>query len=204
MSLDGAISRLDRLLVLLTAALIAAAAVIAAVSPAATTATPPAATGTSTQGTSSGAPSPGLRPLQLQIPSIDVDADIVLIDVNDEGVLNPPDDLSIVGWWRKSARAGATEGQTVITGHSAAQVEGVLDNLPEAQNGARVIIKTAKRGTVEYVVTGQVELNHKQLADQAVELFGQDRDVNRLVLVTCSDYRNGVWNKNTIVFAQPI
>ena len=60
------------------------------------------------------------------------------------------------------------------------------------------------RTRVEYRVTGKIVLNAEQVARRAVKLFGQDRPSNRLVLVTCADYRNGVWNKNTIVFAKPV
>lgn len=146
---------------------------------------------------------PGARPTRLLIPSIDLSADVINISVTPDGVLNPPDDLTLVGWWNESARAGASRGQTVLTGHSASNVDGVMDDLPKVQPGARVEVRTP-RGKATYEVVGQVELNPRQLANQAVDLFGQDRLENRLVLVTCSDYRNGVWNKNTIVFAQPV
>lgn len=211
MALDGVIKRLDRLLILLTGFLIGAATVGVAVLPG-DTATPLTVPrlGPATAPTSSGVvdtepvrKGPGQRPVRLQIPSIDMSAEVVRIEVTPDGVLNPPDDLALVGWWRQSARAGAAQGQTVLTGHSASSVAGVMDDLPDVVEGAKVSIRTPK-GRINYEVTGSVELNHRQLADQAQDLFGQDRPDNRLVMVTCSDYRNGVWNKNTIVFAEPV
>lgn len=198
--------QLDRLLILLTGFLIGAASIGVVVLPGDTTTPSVVPRLGAAQAPTSAQPLPNLpgrKPVRLVIPSIDLDAQVVRIQLSPDGVLNPPDDLTLVGWWDGSARAGATRGQTVLTGHSASRVKGVMDDLPKVLPGARVVVRTPK-SRERYEVTGLEELNHRQLARRAVELFGQDRDDNRLVLVTCSDYRNGVWNKNTIVYAEPV
>lgn len=189
--------RLDRLVVLLTLLLLAAAGTALRVLP-----PEPAGISASPQPVAL-AGGRGAAPKMLVIPSIGVDADIVRIAVTPSGVLDPPADTRLAGWWNRSARAGASTGQTVITGHNVSHGTGVLDNLPKIAKNARVLIRTPD-AQVGYQVTGKIELNAAQVARRAVKLFGQDRTRNRLVLVTCSDYRDGEWHKNTIVFARPV
>lgn len=203
--LDNLLRHVDRLLIVLTGLLLTVGAIAAAVVPGEISPQLPQLTGL---------PSPtplaaareyhGIRPTSMEIPSIGLNAPLVPIEVDANGVLNPPESLSEVGWWKLSARAGADRGQTVVTGHSASRAEGVMDDLPKVVDGAKVIVHTRDGGRVLYRVTGQVELNHVQLANRAQRLFGQQRPTNRLVMVTCSDYQNGVWRKNTIVFADPV
>ena len=187
--------RLDHLVIVLTFALLLAAGaalVILPAEPAPHTSSP-----------ASLVDSVGARPKMLLIPSIGVNADIVRIEVTPDGVLDPPSDTQLVGWWQRSARAGASRGQTVMTGHNVSHGDGVMDDLHKLSEDDRVLVRTP-RTRVEYRVTGKIVLNAQQVARRAVKLFGQDRAHNRLVLVTCADYRNGVWNKNTIVFARTV
>lgn len=187
--------RLDHLVILLTFALLAAAGAALVILPA-----EPAP---NTSGQVSRVDRSGARPKMLVIPSIGVNADIVRIEVTPDGVLDPPSDTQLVGWWQRSAKAGASRGQTVMTGHNVSHGTGVMDDLHKLAKDDSVLVRTS-RTRVEYRVTGKSVLNAQQVARRAVKLFGQDRPRNRLVLVTCADYRNGVWNKNTIVFAQPV
>lgn len=208
MMLDRIIRQFDTLLISVTGLLLAVAAVGAVFLPTETptgrSATPAWANPSPiAQKQASPKNSPGRWPRELRVPSIGITAPIRDIEVTPQGVLDPPRDLSLVGWWKRSAKAGATRGQTVVTGHSASSAKGVMDDLPKVQNGAKVLVETP-RSTVEYIVTHQVELNQEELAAAAEDLFGQDRRDNRLVMVTCSDYRNGVWNQNVIVFANPV
>ena len=193
MAFDRMLSRLEGLLDLLVVTLISLAAAAMIVLPSGEAAAGPAL-----------APigGAGSKITGLDIPSLKVAAPVVPIEVTPAGVLDPPKDIEEVGWWKRSARAGAGQGQMVVTGHNASRDDGVFDNLHKARKGALVVAHTP-RGDVRYRVTSKVELTHKQLADRAVKLFGQDRKQHRLVMITCSDYRNGVWNKNFIVFASP-
>ncbi len=197
MNAGRVLRRLDRLVIFLTFALLAAAGAALTILPA-----EPAPNTAQPQSTTLGNRQ-GAKPKMLVIPSIGVNADIVRIEVTPDGVLDPPSDTQLVGWWQRSARAGASRGQTVMTGHNVSHGEGVMDDLHKLTDGNSVLVRTP-RTRVEYRVTGKIVLNAEQVARRAVKLFGQDRPSNRLVLVTCADYRNGVWNKNTIVFAKPV
>ena len=68
-------------------------------------------------------------PVRLKVPKLKVEAPILPIEVTPEGVLDPPSNPRDVGWWKRSARPGAYDGQTVITGHTVHTGGGVMDHL---------------------------------------------------------------------------
>lgn len=143
------------------------------------------------------------RPDLLIIDSIAVRAPVIPINLDPYGNLVPPGDVSEVGWWRQSAKPGSASGQTLITGHTVHTGGGVLDRLGEVRPGDIVKIRT-HRGTVWYRATDVLVYSKARLARNAVELFGQDRSPNRLVLVTCSQWDGSAYLSNTVVFADPL
>jgi len=143
-----------------------------------------------------------LAPVRLVIPSLHVDAPIVPIAVKNS-TLTPPSNFKDVGWWDGSAKVGAATGQTVITGHTVHTGGGQMDNLGSIQNGAIVKVIT-KQGTVWYRETQVLVYSKKQVADNAEELFNQDRPHNRLVLITCTGWTGDGYTSNIIVFAEPL
>lgn len=142
-------------------------------------------------------------PTRLRVPSLDVDARLVPIVVDEDRVLAPPEDPAVVGWWEASARPGERKGQTVLTGHTLHAGDGALDRLPRLRRGAHVDLVTGK-GTMRYRVTGVEVLDIATVAERAQELFGQDRQRGRLVLVSCTDWNGSSYDSNVIAFARPL
>ena len=66
------------------------------------------------------------KPLRLIAPEIGLRAPILPIEIAPDGVLSPPSDVHDVGWWQRSAKPGATTGQTLITGHTVHTGGGVI------------------------------------------------------------------------------
>jgi len=143
------------------------------------------------------------NPDLLIVPSIKINAPIVPIDVDPDGVLSPPSDYTKVGYWRGSAKPGATRGQTVVTGHTVHTGGGVMDRLGDLRPGGLVQIKT-KNGTVDYATTKVFVYTRAQLAAHKEELFNQDREDYRLVLITCIDWNGREYESNVIVFADEL
>lgn len=143
------------------------------------------------------------NPQTLVIPTIKVNAPIVPIDIDLDGVLSPPSDFHQVGWWRGSAKPGAKTGQTLITGHTVHTGGGAMDRLGDLRPGGLIQIKT-KRGTVDYAATKVFVYSRAEVAAHKEELFGQDRSKYRLVLVTCIDWNGHDYESNVIVFADEL
>jgi LPXTG-site transpeptidase (sortase) family protein len=145
----------------------------------------------------------GKPPERLVVESIDLDAPLLPIEVDPEGVLTPPSDVTQVGWWQRSAHPGAPQGQTIVTGHAVNRGDGVMDDLGKVRKGDVVQVYDDEE-VYDYSVTKVHTLTREEVAEQAESLFMQDRGDGRLVLITCEDWVNGVYTSNTIVFAEPL
>jgi LPXTG-site transpeptidase (sortase) family protein len=142
-------------------------------------------------------------PDEVLVPSLKIEAALVPIELASDGVLTPPADTDIIGWWDGSAEPGSDEGQTVVTGHTVSTGGGVLNDLPKIDVGA--VVQVRDEGEVhDYRATGVFKLTKEQVAEAADNLFGQDGGTGRLVLVTCTDYKDGDYESNVIVWAEPI
>jgi LPXTG-site transpeptidase (sortase) family protein len=143
------------------------------------------------------------KPVRLVVPALKIRAPIQPIEVNDQQALDPPRNPRDVGWWQRSARPGAMKGQTVLTGHTVHTGGGVMDHLGRLRAGQLVKVVTRK-GTMVYRTTRVVTWTKAELAKRAVDLFGQDRKDERLVLITCTGWTGSHYTSNVIVFADPL
>ncbi len=142
------------------------------------------------------------KPVRLVVPALRIRAPIEPIEVRD-GVLDPPHNPSDVGWWRRSARAGAEQGQTVLTGHTVHTGGGVMDDLGKLHRGQLVKVVTRK-GPMVYRTTRVVTWTKDELAQRSSGLFAQDHGGGRLVLITCSQWTGSYYKSNVVAFAEPL
>lgn len=139
-------------------------------------------------------------PVHLRIPRLDVTTDVVAVDAVG-GVLVPPADPALVGWWTDGARPGSPDGAVVLTGHTVHSGGGVFDDLAVLDR-RDVVEVTTTRGTLTYVVTEVRDLSRAELASVAGDLFGSSGHA-RVVLVTCTDWDDGQYLGNTVVVGRP-
>lgn len=142
-------------------------------------------------------------PVRLVIPAIRLRARVLPIEVGADRVLDPPSNYREVGWWNRSARPGATHGQTVLTGHTVHTGGGVMNHLGRLHKGQLVKVITRK-GTMVYRTSKVVTWSKPELARRAVELFSQKRKDERLVLITCTGWTGHDYTSNVVVFADPL
>jgi LPXTG-site transpeptidase (sortase) family protein len=138
-------------------------------------------------------------PVRLVVPQLDVNAPVVPIPVND-GILLPPSNPQMLGWWDQGAMPGALRGGALITGHTVHTGGGAFDNLDTLHQGDRVQVRTTK-GVIRYVVTGVTIYDKGRLARDAQRVFSQTGP-GRLVLITCEDWNGSGYDSNAIVFAE--
>lgn len=145
----------------------------------------------------------GRPPNRLVVPSLGLRAPLAPIEVTPAGVLTPPDDGDVVGWWQRSAHPGARQGQTVVTGHTFRSGPAAMNELGTVDEGS--VVRVHDDGVVvQYRVTEVVKYSVDEVAEKAYDLFAQDRGEGRLVMVTCTDYVDGDYRSNVIVFADPV
>ena len=139
-------------------------------------------------------------PIQLQIPSINVDAVIENVGVNANGVMAVPSNNLNVGWFGPGTHPGET-GSAVIAGHldSPNGLAAVFSHLDKLKPGDKIYVKNAT-GTL---LTFTVRASSTYDPGFAEEVFSRN-DGRYLNLITC----DGVWdaaqksyNKRLVVFA---
>ena len=139
-------------------------------------------------------------PLRLQIPAIGVDAPVEPI-LAPGGVLTPPADPQVLGWWAGGARPGEHRGSTLVTGHTVHTGGGALDELEELDAGDTIRVLSPRQRT-SYAVAEVAILSKGELKEKAELLFSQAVP-GRLVVVTCEDWNGEEYLSNVVVTATP-
>lgn len=126
-----------------------------------------------------------------------VDAEVIPIALVG-GLLVPPSDPQVLGWWGRMA--GSPHGVTLIVGHSVHTGGGALNDLDAVPAGA-----VADLSGVKYRVVSNETMSKADLAARATDLFNQSGPP-RLVVVTCEDYdpATGEWVSNAVLTAVPM
>lgn len=171
---------------------------------------PAAAAPSSLAGPAAAGPAPShpaapFTPTRLRVPRLGVDAPVVPVSVQPDGLLAVPGDVDTIGWWSAGAAAAAPSGTVVLVGHvdSARQGPGAFFGLRTLQPGDRVILSGADDRTAAYTVAARRQ--YPKSALPSGEVFGQ-HTTPRLVLVTCGgrfNHETRHYSDNTVVYAMP-
>jgi predicted outer membrane protein len=145
-------------------------------------------------------------PLMIALPSIEVTALVAPVGVS-QGNLQVPDDPAQVGWWVRSAQAGARTGSVIIDGHVDTEHRGLgalyRMGIGDLRVGDRIVVTTMFGRQVSYRIYGQ-DL-YPKAAGLPTEVLAQSLEP-RLVLITCGgpfDVNNRNYEDNVVVYARP-
>lgn len=150
-------------------------------------------------------PVPVAVPQGLSLPGTTIEAPVVEVGVDGDGLVDVPSDGAVVGWYRWSAAPGSP-GTTVLVGHvdTASDGAGALYDLAATRAGQRVLLTLGDGSTAEYEVVSLQSLPKADLA--AAQVFRRDGD-HALVLVTCGgafDRTTRTYAENVVVTAVPV
>jgi hypothetical protein len=168
------------------------------------TMTPPTASPAATPATTTPTmPWAAAAPSGLEVAGLGVQAPVVPVLTGPGGVLHPPDDPAVLGWWLPSALPGAADGRTVIVGHvdSVRDGLGALGRLTEVTAGDRITVLTESGGRIDYRVVALQYLDKQRPLPE--DLFAPGGPPE-LVLITCGgpfDARTGSYRENVVVTA---
>jgi LPXTG-site transpeptidase (sortase) family protein len=145
----------------------------------------------------------GAYTYRVRIPRIGVDAPVVAIQANENRVLDPPRDPSVVGWWSDGAAPGETRGSAVMVGHTVRnQGGGVFDDMGDLSRGDAIEVDESD-STLSYRVKSINVLSKEEVARDAEEIFAQS-GAARLVIITCDDWDGSAWRSNIVTVATPV
>jgi Sortase domain len=145
-------------------------------------------------------------PVRLVVPGAGVDAPVDPVGVTGDGLLQLPDDVHRVGWYRFGPAPGEPDGTAVLAGHVDAwdQGLGALGRLRGVDPGQVVEVADSAGGVTRWQVVTR-RLVGKQDVPLA-QLFARTGPP-RLVLLTCGgpfDERLRSYRDNLVVVAEPV
>ena len=146
-------------------------------------------------------------PLTIALPSIEVTALVAPVTVS-QGNLQVPDDPAQVGWWIRSAPAGANTGSVIIDGHVDTELGGLgalyRMGIGDLRIGDRIVVTTMFGRQVSYRIYAQAL--YPKAGGLPADVLAQSHKP-RLVLITCGgrfDVNGRNYADNVVVYARPI
>ena len=151
------------------------------------------------------APTALAPPTRLAAPAVGIDAPVVPVGVEPDGLMEVPTDVDEVGWYRHGPGPADDRGSVVLAGHvdSSSQGRGSFFALQDLAPGDEVAVTDADGATTTWVVTGRSTID-KEVVPLG-DLFRRDGPA-RLVLVTCGgdfDADRRSYRSNVVVIAEP-
>lgn len=137
-------------------------------------------------------------PLQITIPSIDVQAEIQPVGLTANGEMDAPSNFVDVAWYKDGTVPGM-KGSAVIAGHLSGKKvpEAVFFDLKKLVLGDEILVTDESGATWTFKVTA---VKSYQYSDPADEVFLGDNTVARLNLITCA----GSWLSGISLFEERI
>jgi hypothetical protein len=151
----------------------------------------------------SGEPS---APVRVRAGSIEINAPVVPVGVDDRGEMAVPEDVGTIGWYRFGPGPGGAEGSSLLSGHVDDRVQGrgAFYSLRELGEGDVLEVDLADGTTLRYVARTVEQIGKDQLpVDRLFDRSGPPR----LTLVTCGgafDRATRGYRDNVVVTAEPL
>ena len=145
-------------------------------------------------------------PVRLRIPSLGIHGDVRPVGMSDATTMQVPEDISVVGWFDRSALPIAEAGNTVLVGHRDGETDpnGVFRRLGDIGQGDAITVRDHSGRRIDYEVTHVDVLHDEVFARVAPDIF-RTSGPHRLVLVTCGgtyDKDKGGYQANVVVMAK--
>ncbi|MGM0619118.1 MAG: class F sortase [Actinomycetota bacterium] len=152
------------------------------------------------------APEPVAAPTKISLPSIDADAPIVDVGLEDDGGMEIPDDVSTAGWYELGVAPGEASGTAVISGHvdSESQGRGAFWDLRRMEVDDIVTVDHADGTASQWRVVARTSYPKDELP--IADIFTRFGDP-RLVLITCDgafDRDARSYSDNVVVYTVPV
>ncbi|EPE63448.1 sortase family protein [Exiguobacterium sp. S17] len=141
-----------------------------------------------------------VTPVQIQIPSINVDTAIEQVGVLDNGQMGVPVDENQVGWFEPGVKPGS-KGNAVVAGHVDSKTgPAVFYELDQLKTGDDVTIIDETGNTLRFRVTKTESYDTKNAPID--EIFGATSNRN-LNLITCSGtFGDGGYDQRFVVYTE--
>lgn len=144
----------------------------------------------------------GITPVKVDIPSIDVEANIEQVGILENGQMGVPQEINNVGWFEPGVNPG-NRGSAVLAGHVDSKTgPAIFFNLRDLKQGDEIFVTDEKGATLTFVVKKQE--SYPRESAPIDEIF-QTSEGQNLNLITCSGTFNrskGTHEERLVVFAE--
>ncbi|MFK3960439.1 class F sortase [Guptibacillus hwajinpoensis] len=124
----------------------------------------------------------GMEPVQVEIPAIDVKADIENVGVLENGQMGVPEDINKVGWFEPGFKPG-TKGNAVLAGHVDSKTgPAIFFYLEKLSKGDEIILTDKEGEKMTFIVTRKERYPYN---DSPIEKIFGPTDSRTLNLITC-------------------
>lgn len=149
-------------------------------------------------------PQPKISPLSLDIPALEINANIVSVGITENQNMDVPSDTSTVGWYVYGSRPGE-EGSVILTAHydTPTGKPALFYNLQDLKTGDQIKILDSNQVIHAYQVQ---EVNSYPLDTPPLDLIYNQTGENKLILITCDGIfnpRTQLYSKRLVVTAKP-
>ena len=139
------------------------------------------------------APAPVKAPVRIELPTLGVAAPVIPMGVDGQGVMEVPENVGDVGWYRYGPAPGSSTGSAVLSGHvdDYRQGVGVFGRIGDLNPGDLVKVTDDGGVTRKFTVVAREEWPKSEVPlDRLFDRGGEPR----LVLITCG----GSFNDSTL------
>lgn len=144
----------------------------------------------------------GVTPVEIRIPTLDVEAEIEDVGILENGQMGVPEDVDGVGWFEPGTNPGAV-GNSVMAGHVDSRVgPAIFFDLENLVPGDEVIIVSDTGEELTFMVKDKESYDRKEAPIQ--EIFGETNS-RSLNLITCSGLFNreaGTHDERLVVYTE--
>ena len=132
-----------------------------------------------------------LLPYTLEVPKLEIKADVEFVGLNRKGSMETPSNFKTVGWYKHGISPGK-KGNAVFAGHvdNALGGNGIFSDIDDLALGDTIVIKDSEGKELVFIVE-EMEIV-PWLSAPLEKIFGKT-DKKRLNLITCTGEWNDDW-----------
>ncbi len=157
-------------------------------------------------GTDPAAVTQQIAPVQVRVPAVDIDVQVIPVGVRTDGLMELPERVDTAGWYRYGPDPSSPVGTTVISAHVDSLKYGVgpFSKLKTLSAGAEILVADANGVEHRYQLTSVENVLKAEIPlDRVFDRGGPEQ----LVLITCGgqfDTTSRTYSDNVLVTATPV
>ncbi|MCP3740518.1 sortase domain-bontaining protein [Rossellomorea sp. BNER] len=144
----------------------------------------------------------GITPTRIQIPSMEIDTNVIPVGLKDNGEMDVPEKTTVVGWYDRGPKPGGI-GNSVVAGHvDSEEGPAIFFYLKNIEIGENIILSDKNGIKRTFVVTSKE--SYKSEEAPIKKIFGPSNK-RQLNVITCTgtfDYENHLYPERLVVYTE--